>query len=397
MPNLATRDTCTGCSACSNICPHSAISIRPDSLGFLMPDIDENKCVECKVCEKACPIVNGINIKHPEVSDAYAFWDNETRTQSSSGGAFSAIARWVRQRNGIVFGASWSDGFHCNHIGIDDTEDISPLRGSKYLQSDIKKTFIEARDWLRKDKYVLFTGTPCQIAGLRSFLMKPYENLITVDIVCHGVPSNVLFLNYISKLKKEFKKYDFADGFEFRNRLGWGYSPTLLNHNTSLTPLFGEANLYMAAFEKTAICRESCYDCHFNGLSRVGDLTIADFWGIGKQGKAFKQDVTKGVSLILINSEKGQNIINELKDCFIEKRDLEEALKFNLNIMASSKKPSNRENIIEAFNNPDLSLKEINKQYKLTGIGVKKRLRDFLIKMGIFWQIKSIVNKIKSV
>lgn len=260
MPILATPQTCTGCSACANICSHDAISINPDKTGFLMPHVDENKCVECKLCEKACPIVNNVNLKYPEVTDVYACWDNRTRTESSSGGAFSAIARWIRERGGVVFGAAWQDGFKCGHIECNESDDISALRGSKYLQSDIKRTFIETRNRLREGKYVLFTGTPCQIAGLKSFLITPYEKLITVDIVCHGVPSNKLFLSYINKLKNEYGEYASADGFEFRNRRSWGIAPAPTRKNCRLKPLTGISNLYMAAFGKAAIFRESCYD-----------------------------------------------------------------------------------------------------------------------------------------
>ena len=396
MPVLATKETCTGCSACANICPHDAICVSPDPSGFLMPEVNEKKCVECKLCEKACPIVNGVNLKHPEVTDVYAFWDNKTRTESSSGGAFSAIAGWVLDRGGVVFGAVWRNGFKCAHISCESWDKLPALRGSKYLQSDIEQTFVEARQALRNGRYVLFTGTPCQIAGLRSFLIKPYEKLVTVDIVCHGVPSNALFINYIEKLKSVYIKYASPTGFEFRNGRGWGYAPSATGENCRLGTLVGVPNLYMSAFEKAAIFRESCYDCHFNGLARVGDITIADFWGIGASGKPFRHDVTKGVSLILIDSDSGKAIVENLTDCFIEKRDLNEATKLNHNLVGSSKRPSYRNELIESFNNPELSLEKINNQYSLVSTGLKNRLRDTLIKTGLFWPIKSAINKIRS-
>lgn len=396
MPVLATKETCTGCSACANICPHDAIYVQPDLSGFLMPEVNEKKCVECKLCEKACPIVNGVNLKYPDVTDVYAFWDNKTRTESSSGGAFSAIARWVLDRGGLVFGAAWRNGFKCAHISCESHDELPALRGSKYLQSDIEHTFVEARQALRNGRYVLFTGTPCQIAGLRSFLTKPYKKLVTVDIVCHGVPSNALFINYIDKLKSGYSRYVSATGFEFRNRRGWGYAPSATIDNCRLGTLVGVPNLYMSAFEKAAIFRESCYDCHFNGLARVGDITIADFWGIGASGKPFRHDVTKGVSLILINSDSGKDIVDNLKDCFIEERDLNEATKLNHNLVGSSKRPSYRNELIESFNNPNLSLEDINNRHCLVGTGLKNCLRDTLIKTGLFWPIKSAINKIRS-
>lgn len=396
MPVLATKETCTGCSACANICPHDAICVSPDLSGFLMPEVNEKKCIECKLCEKACPIVNGVNLKHPEVTDVYAFWDNKTRTESSSGGAFSALARWVLDRGGVVFGAAWHNGFKCAHISCECWDELPALRGSKYLQSDIKHTFVEARQALRNGRYVLFTGTPCQIAGLRSFLIKPYEKLVTVDIVCHGVPSNALFINYIDKLKSGYGKYASATGFEFRNRRGWGIAPSTTRENCRLGTLVGVPNLYMSAFEKAAIFRESCYDCHFNGLARVGDITIADYWGIGASGKPFRHDVTKGVSLILINSDSGKAIVDNLKDCFIEKRYLNEATKLNHNLVGSSKRPSYRNKLIESFNNPNLSLEDINNSYSIVGTEIKNRLRDTLVKTGLFWPIKSAINKIRN-
>lgn len=396
MPILATSETCTGCAACANICPHDAIDLRPDEDGFLMPRITSANCVECKLCEKACPIVNSLNLKNHQPDNAIAFWDNETRTESSSGGAFSAIARWIIERGGVVFGATWSDNFVCCHTACESMDELKRLRGSKYLQSDIKKTFIQTRNALKQERYVLFSGTPCQIAGLRSFLLKHYNKLVTIDIVCHGVPSNYLFLNYISKLKAEHKEYASATGFEFRNRRGWGYAPSIMTSKSKRQTLTGVRNLYMAAFDNASIFRQSCYDCRFNGLKRVGDITIADYWGIGLQGTPFRHDVTKGVSLILTNTNLGRKIIAELKECFIEHRPLNESIKYNHNLVNSSTETLSRKDIIAAFNSPDMTLEEINRRYKLVGTGIMATIRNILINTGLFWPLKSIVNKIRS-
>ena len=396
MPQLASKETCTGCAACGNICPHDAITLRPNEEGFLQPSVNPEKCVECKLCEKACPIVNGKDLKHPEVTQVYALWDNRTRTESSSGGAFSAFARGVLDKGGVVFGAAWTDEFTCGHIECTSAEELSRLRGSKYVQSDINNTFKAAKAALTEGKPVLFTGTPCQIAGLRSFLLKPYPNLLTIDIVCHGVPSNVLFKNYISKLKAEYPQYREATGFSFRNLKGWGLQPGVLLQDKSMKHLSGIPNLYMHGFNRGMIFRESCYDCHFNGLSRVGDLTIADFWGLGRQGTPFGHNQTQGVSLVLANSEAGRQALGELKDCFIEPRAVEEAIPYNHNLVASTKLSPDREALIAAFNNPELTLKEISNSFHLTNKTLKGRIKSLLKKSGLFWPVKSLIEKIRA-
>lgn len=396
MPHLASAQTCTGCSACFNICPKKAISMIPNTKGFLMPNVDGNKCVECKLCEKVCPIINGKNLKNPETEKVYAFWDNKTRTQSSSGGAFSAIARWIFDRDGIVFGAAWINGFECGHIACNSMNELHRLRGSKYVQSDIRKTYVEARNILTEGQYVLFSGTPCQIGGLKSYLGKTFEKLITVEIVCHGVPSNYLFNNYIKKLKKENKSFKNASSFEFRRLNNWGFSPTLILSNHRQKLLTGVENLYMKAFEKAAIFRESCYDCRFNGLKRVSDITIADFWGIGKQDIPFHHDVSQGVSLVMANTLLGKEIINNLKDCFIEERPMKEATNSNHNILSSSLRHPLRDSIIDSFNSPKTTLAEINGKYQLIGSGIVSKLLTLLVKLHLFWPIKSIINKIRS-
>lgn len=395
MPILATNITCTGCGACENICPHNAIQITAGEESFLMPKIDSNKCIECKLCEKTCPIVNGrINkIKNKESIDCYAFWSFIDRTSSSSGGAFSAIARTILSQRGVVFGASWMDGFECEHIAVEKEQDLPRLQGSKYTQSRIKNSLKDIKSILKTGRSVLFTGTPCQVGGLKSFLGKEYDNLTCIDIVCHGVPSNEIFKSYIRKLKKEFPKYQYATGFEFRNLKAWGYAP----HVTPVKSkhiLSGISNAYMYAFDKALIFRHSCYNCQFNGLRRVGDITIADFWGIGQMGIPFKHDVSKGVSLVLVNNERGRYIVSHLDNVFIERREISEALRRNSNLVISSRYNECREEAIRAFLSEEKKLSQICQEFSLINKSLKAIIERFLTRLNLFFPLKSIYNKL---
>lgn len=394
MPTLATENTCTGCAACENICPHKAIVMTENHEGFLQPVVDYDKCVECKLCEKACPIVNGKNLKNKEVTEAFAFWDNQYRTESSSGGAFTGIARYIFGQGGIVFGAVLEDGFKICHSKADNMQELVKMRGSKYVQSDIRHTFREVRDVLKDGRQVLFSGTPCQIAGLKGFLIKPYDNLLTIDIVCHGVPNYKIFESYLTKLKKNGDKFKDIESFIFRDTDGWSKIPMIKTPQKSFY-LTGTDNLYMGAFDKAMLFRKSCYDCNFNGLSRTGDITIADFWGIGKFGTPFKEDISKGVSLILPNSEKGKEVISRLRDCFMEKRSLSEALPLNHNIIASSPHPDSRDEVIQAFLNQDSSLKAIDKRFHITDRSIKGTIKMLLIKTGLLKSTKKMISKLK--
>lgn len=395
MPKLATNITCTGCGACENICPCEAIQIKPGKESFLFPEINQDKCIECKLCEKRCPIVNGKikEIKNQDTTDCYALWSLIDRTKSSSGGAFSAISRYIISHGGIVYGAAWKDGFECEHMAIECEDDLYRLRGSKYLQSNINKTFKEIKTILQIGRKVLFTGTPCQVGGLKSYLGRDFENLICVDIVCHGIPSNELFKSYIRKLKKEFPKYNSATGFEFRNLNAWGYAPRP-KPETSNHALVGVKNAYMYAFDKALIFRKSCYDCQFNGVRRVGDLTIADFWGLGHDGMPFKHDVSKGVSLVLVNNDRGKCVLSQLKDVFVEKREMSEAIKRNGNLIKSSKYNNYREEIIKAFLSEDKSLSQISREFSLIDRSPIAIIERFLIRINLFFLFKRIYNKL---
>lgn len=387
--NLAANDRCTGCSACANACAHGAISMIPDAEGFVMPQIDEEMCVECHLCEKSCPIVTPIIEKNTGAPRAYAMWSLADRRVSSSGGAFSAFARMVLKNDGVVFGAAFDENLVCHHVKIESLEGLASLRGSKYVQSSVGMALREVRKELREGRSVLFCGTPCQIAGLKSFLRKDYEKLLLLDLACHGVPSNTVFQAYVKKISARFAGQ--LDGFEFRRRDGWGFAPSV-SLRGKLTPIYGVDSLYMSAFDKNAIFRKSCYSCPFACLPRVGDCTLADFWGIGRHGRVFEHSVMKGVSLVLVNNERGQRFVNELSDVFVEERELDEALVENHNIIHPSAVYPMRDEVVKAFLDEEKTLEDIERQFHLMDKSLKSWVKEFSSKYHVFEWAKYIYN-----
>ena len=389
MPTLASPETCTGCAACLNACTHSAITMTTDAEGFLTPNVDNSKCVECKLCEKACPVISPLQDKGFMNPRAYAVWSEPDRKVSSSGGAFSAFARYVLQQGGVVFGTAFDEELHCKHIEIQDIDGLAPLRGSKYVQSEIGDTFAQVRNHLRADRKVLFCGTPCQVAGLKNFLRKPYPNLLTLDLICHGVPSDAVFQGYLKKISNRFAAD--VEGYEFRDRDGWGKAPSV-SVCGKFRRIYGVDALYMESFNASAIFRKCCYQCPYSSIPRVGDCTLGDFWGIGRYGNPFKHDTMKGVSLVLANTEQGKAAIHQLADCYIEERTLEEALIENHNLNEPSTLNPNRNNIIMDFLNPLVTLKDIDRKYKLVDHSLKATVKNAATRLGLFSIVKRIYN-----
>ena len=392
MPELAKIDECTGCAACYNACAHHALVMKPDREGFLYPAVDADKCVECNLCEHSCPILNTMPNTNATAPQAYAMWSYPDRTLSSSGGAFSAFARKTIEKGGVVYGAGFDEHLHLQHIGVTDIQGLGKLRGSKYVQSEIGEIFRQIKRQLQEGGEVLFCGTPCQVDGLRTYLHKDFNNLMLLDIACHGVPSDSVFQSYLHKLSKKLKT-EIKD-IVFRKLGGWD-KQTCISTGEKCFSIYGRDNLYMEAFNKSAILRESCYHCNYAKVQRSGDCSLADFWGLGRHGVPFKHDVMKGVSLVLVNNEKGLRKLKELENTYIEERALEEALKENTNLKRASSLPSNRKEIIASFIDDNKTLVEIDLEYQIVDHRLKARIKNLALKWNIFQLVKRIYNLFK--
>lgn len=310
MIKIIKKQDCCGCHACYNICPHGCIKMLADSEGFLYPFVDVSKCVDCSLCERVCPIINSYLLNDAPEAYACINTNENTRLQSSSGGIFSLIAEDILHEKGVVFGAGFDRDFNVFHSSVKQYDDIGALRGSKYVQSRIDDSYKRAREILEEGQRVLFTGTPCQIAGLKSFLRKDYDFLVCVDIVCHGVPSPLVWTKYRKQICEgmEFEAIDFrdkSDGWKkFCLKIKCSNGKEYIN-NLNTDP-------YMQGFLHNLYLRPSCHSCNFKGIHRLSDITLADFWGI--QTVLPDLDDDKGTSLVMINSKKGAALFSSLKD-----------------------------------------------------------------------------------
>lgn len=324
---ICKKDDCFGCNACSNICPKQCIVMRQDAEGFLYPEIEENKCIKCELCKKVCP-ANGLdNMKRNTPRNVLAAWSKnyEVIMKSSSGGIFSELALKFISDGGVVFGAHQINGYKVAHTYITDKEELSKLQGSKYLQSDINDSYLKVKEFLRSGKKVLFSGTSCQIMGLRSFLGKEDSLLYTCEIVCHGVPSPGIFEEYISMLSNKYS--DKVVSIRYRDKSkGWKSPRVIFNFSKGKKK---ESQLYndefMLGFRKDLYLRKCCYNNHCRSNKRVSDITLGDFWGCKNISK---KDLLRGVSLVLVNTEKGNELISNINNNieYVEKNLYEASL-----------------------------------------------------------------------
>lgn len=314
MPNLVSFEECCGCSACASKCPKNAISMIPDKGGFLHPNVNSQLCVECGACERACPGLDPVTNKSTDLKTFIVqHRDSVIRYQSTSGGAFTAIASYVINHGGVVFGATMNSQFEVFHDFVRTIEDLQKFRNSKYVQSDIRNSYKAAKQFLKDGIDVCFSGTPCQINGLYKYLGKDYDNLITVDVVCKSVPSPYIFKKYI-----DFKKGSegHLSDIVFRDKKRGFLYCTMAHYDTNANRMIGksiyrrgsESDEWLRLFLSGKISRESCFSCHYQTKNRMSDFTLGDIWNTGI--KNF--DDNKGTTLLHAWTPKAINILNEL-------------------------------------------------------------------------------------
>ena len=352
MIEIRDKKDCCGCHACASACAHRAITMQTDEEGFLYPVANKDVCTGCGLCEQVCPVVNQASTVQPLKVYAARSNDEGLRRQSSSGGVFTLLAKVVINEGGVVFGAKFDKGWNVVHAWTDTLDGLADFRGSKYVQSIIGSTYEEAKHFLRKGRKVLFSGTPCQIAGLKRYLRKDYDNLLTVDVVCHGVPSPLVWRKYLSEVcgplrtkhsvgrdmcSSSFDELPEIKGISFRDKTnGWtkyGFrlryldsketadraSASIVEEKELLEPF--SDNVFMNSFLSYLSLRPSCHSCSCKNGKSGSDISLADFWGIEKYNYKFTDN--KGTSAVLVNTEKGRDLLHKI-DVVKERQSFEQ-------------------------------------------------------------------------
>ena len=392
--NITSKEDCCGCTSCANICPKGAITMKEDNEGFLYPVIDEKKCINCGLCQKVCPILNKKkNEKNNQKGYIFQYKDKVIRKESTSGGFFTAIAEFVIENNGVVYGVSLDEQFIAKHERVTKKENLWKFRNSKYVQSDPNITFDLVKRDLDKEKLVLYSGTACQIEGLKKYLKKDFDNLVTVDVICRSVPSPLLWKKYVEEKNKEKN----IDKVYFREKkYGYKYSNLCMHSkNNAIVYKNGiDTDPYLRAFFSNIASRPSCYNCKFKEQFHKADFTIWDCFDVNNYDKSFDDDL--GTTRVLINTDKGLNIFDDLAKKHRTKEIEVDKLVNNFHQMFNSiKYNSDRNDFFEDLNNKNVNVvikKYFPNKFKNK---VEKYSRLFLIKIGLYTPLIKIGKKIR--
>ena len=393
MPiKIQDKTKCTGCFSCESVCPKECITMEADAEGFWYPLVEYDKCIHCELCTKKCPILNPreIDRKYETVSFAAINKDEKTRADSSSGGLFFAIAKSVINEKGVVFGASFSDDFSVQTKPVDAVDKLFCLQGSKYVQSKIGNSYKKAKMLLDDGQIVFFTGTPCQIGGLYAYLDKDYDNLLTADLICHGVPSPLVWKKYLDYRQMVVKSDILKISFR-QKKYGWNkFSMYFGFQNDSEYLAEHDDDPFMKCFLGNYCLRPSCYDCKYKTEKRYADITLADFWGIESVYPEMFDD--KGTSLIILHSSKGQKWIDSVSEKIrLREYPYKEIQKYNSAYLKSVDEPKERQYFF----------KKIEKQDFLTTYNaLQKRIEKTSLRLQIRKDLKKrryrrVLRKIK--
>lgn len=391
MIEIKDKSKCSGCSACYSVCPKNCISMIEDEEGFLYPTVNKDDCIKCGLCEKVCPLEEHNNKKNGVVSSCIIQnKDKEVLLQSTSGGSFTPIAEYVLRQNGVVFGVEMtSDDFIIRHTKVEKKEELLKFRSSKYVQSSVGDTFKDAKNELENGRMVCFSGTPCQIQGFKNFLKKDYENLITVDVVCRGVPSPGMWRDYVEKLQQLDKVQEVV----FRDKgLGYQYSTMKIKYANGTVKRNGiESDQWLRMFFSGLSLRPSCPTCNFRTTDRCSDFTIWDCFNVSDLTNTL--DETKGATRMLIHTQKGMQIFDKIKCSF-------NFVEAPTNVVAKGIKETfflnkNRNNFIIDYKS--MSMDSLLEKWVPMSVKVylKKYARRVLNAIGLDLIVKKVKRKIK--
>ena len=376
------KEQCCGCGACVQKCPRKCISFVQDKEGFLYPSVNRSKCVNCGICISVCPFHHPSEDRMPIESYAAYNIDEKTRRESSSGGVFSSLAKIVLSEGGVVFGAMFDEHWNVVHGYVETIDDLPKLRGSKYVQSLVGNAYMLVEQFVKEGRIVLFSGTTCQVAGLKKYLGKEYENLITVDCICHGVPSPKIWKWYLDLDKRRSG----IVGISFRNKdNGWKRFNFAIDYgkdNCSLRTYHRE-NPYMMAFLDNMTLRPSCSSCQAKSGRSHSDVTLADFWNVDKVVQGVDDD--KGTSLLLVNTVKGMRVLEQVHDVVSHEVDFKQAVQFNKAWGESFLMHPDRELFFSSYHKHKKDFEAFVKMPQ-RNVGLWKRLKR---------QIRSMLNKVK--
>lgn len=386
---LSVGKDCCGCYSCKQICPKNCINFRGDAEGFMYPYVDENLCIECGKCLRGCPVASPVAIsENPTVLGA-KLKDGDVCANSTSGGIFYPLASDVINAGGVVFGCAYDENLSAKHIMAETLEDLRLLQGSKYVQSNTDGVYTMVKAQLETGRQVLFSGTGCQVAGLKAFLgNKEYPNLLNVDIVCHGVPSQKLFSRYLEYLGKKSGGKITSYSFRSKEKQGWGLYYKAVSQSGKTKTGYGYFDPYYYSFLTCKTYRESCYNCKFANERRTGDITLADYWGIEKIDPSFYDK--KGVSVVIINTDKGNCAWEKIKDKteFVPS-SMELAAQMNGNLSHPSQRPACRDTIYQGL---DGDIEAYVNQKLKPGLMLKRRIK-MLIPISVKGKIKHMLKK----